>query len=44
MRISGTPHVSLNLAFSKPKANLSAALVSYPANGGAGHDPDARLA
>jgi predicted acyl esterase len=36
VRISGTPHVSLNLAFSKTKANLSAALVSYPANGGAG--------
>jgi hypothetical protein len=36
VRISGTPHVSLNLAFSKPKANLSAALVSYPASGGAG--------
>ena len=36
VRISGTPTISLNLAFSKPKANLSAALVSYPANGGAG--------
>jgi hypothetical protein len=36
VRISGTPHVSLNLAFSKPKANLSAALISYPAGGGAG--------
>ena len=36
VRISGTPHVSLNLAFSKAKANLSAALVSYPASGGTG--------
>jgi hypothetical protein len=49
VRISGTPHVSLNLAFSKPKANLSAALVRYPANGGAGtiltrgwRDPETR--
>ena len=33
VRISGTPTVSLNVAFSKPKANLSAALVSYPATG-----------
>jgi hypothetical protein len=36
VRISGTPTVSLNVAFSKPKANLSAALVSYPATGGVG--------
>jgi hypothetical protein len=36
VRISGTPTVSLNLAFSKAKANLSAALVSYPATGTTG--------
>jgi hypothetical protein len=36
VRISGTPTVSLNLAFSKTKANLTAALVSYPATGTAG--------
>jgi hypothetical protein len=36
LRISGTPTVSLNVAFSKTKANLSAALVSYPATGTTG--------
>ena len=36
VRISGAPRVSLRLAFSKPRANVTAALVSYPANGGAG--------
>jgi predicted acyl esterase len=37
LRISGTPTVSLNVAFSKTRANLSAALVSYPGTGtGAG--------
>src|SRR4051812_4023371 len=36
VRISGTPTVTLKLAFSKPKANLSAALISYPASGGTG--------
>jgi predicted acyl esterase len=30
VRISGTPTVSLKIASSKPKANLTAALVSYP--------------
>ena len=33
VRISGTPTVSLELAFSKPRANLTAALVSYPPTG-----------
>lgn len=33
VRISGTPTVSLEVAFSKPKANLTAALVSYPPTG-----------
>ena len=33
VRISGTPTVSLQIAFSKPKANLTAALVSYPPTG-----------
>ncbi|WP_196807461.1 Xaa-Pro dipeptidyl-peptidase [Candidatus Solirubrobacter pratensis] len=36
VRISGTPSVTLRMAFSKPKANLSAALISYPATGGSG--------
>ena len=36
LRISGTPTVSLNVAFSKTRANLSAALVSYPATGTTG--------
>jgi len=35
VRISGTPWVTLNMAFSA-KANLEALLVSYPPNGGAG--------
>jgi predicted acyl esterase len=33
VRISGTPTVSLDVAFSRPKANLTAALVSYPPTG-----------
>jgi hypothetical protein len=33
VRISGSPRVSLKTAYSKPKANLSAALVSFPATG-----------
>jgi predicted acyl esterase len=33
VRLSGTPTVSLNIAFSKSKANLTAALVSYPPTG-----------
>jgi predicted acyl esterase len=33
VRISGTPTVSLQTAFSKPKANLTVALVSYPPAG-----------
>ncbi|HWK28744.1 MAG TPA: CocE/NonD family hydrolase [Solirubrobacter sp.] len=33
VRISGTPKVTLKVAFSKPKANLSAALISYPPSG-----------
>ena len=33
VRISGSPRVSLKAAFSKPKANFSAALVSLPATG-----------
>jgi hypothetical protein len=36
VRISGTPTVSLRVAFSQPAANLSAALISYPADGGDG--------
>jgi predicted acyl esterase len=32
LRISGSPRVSLRVAFSKPKANLSVALVSLPEN------------
>jgi len=36
VRISGTPSVNLRMAFSKPKANLSAALISYPGLGGNG--------
>jgi predicted acyl esterase len=35
-RISGVPSVTLKVAFSKTKANLSAALVSYPATGTTG--------
>src|SRR6202008_1285111 len=34
--ISGTPSVTLRMAFSKTRANLSAALVSYPATGTTG--------
>ncbi len=33
VRISGTPTVSLDMAFSKSRANLTAALVSYPPTG-----------
>jgi predicted acyl esterase len=33
VRISGTPTVSLEIAFSKPKANLTVALVSYAPTG-----------
>ena len=33
VRISGTPTISLQLAFSKSRANLTAALVSYPPTG-----------
>jgi predicted acyl esterase len=33
VRISGTPTISLDLAFSKSRANLTAALVSYPPTG-----------
>jgi len=36
VRISGTPTVSLRMAFSKPKANLTALLVSYPEGAGNG--------
>jgi hypothetical protein len=32
-RISGTPRVSLRIAFSTPKANVSVALVSFPGTG-----------
>jgi predicted acyl esterase len=35
VRISGTPTVSLETAFSKSRANLTAALVSYPPTGNA---------
>ena len=35
IRISGTPTIELDVAFSKPKANLTAHLISYP--GGAGN-------
>ena len=33
VRISGTPPVSLRMAFGKSRANLTAALVSYPPTG-----------
>jgi len=33
IRISGTPTVSLRVAFDRPRANLTAALVSYPPSG-----------
>jgi X-Pro dipeptidyl-peptidase len=36
IRISGTPTIQLMMAFSKPKANLTAHLISYPAAGGSG--------
>jgi predicted acyl esterase len=36
VRISGTPSVTLKMAFSKTRANLSAALISYPATGNTG--------
>ena len=36
IRISGTPTITLTMAFSKPKANLTAHLISYPAAGGNG--------
>ena len=36
MRISGTPWLNLRIAFSKPKANLTGILISYPATGGNG--------
>jgi X-Pro dipeptidyl-peptidase len=36
IRISGTPTIQLTMAFSKPKANLTAHLISFPAVGGSG--------
>ncbi len=33
VRVSGTVHVSLWMSFSKPRANLTAVLVDYPATG-----------
>ena len=36
IRISGAPTIQLTMAFSKPKANLTAHLISYPAAGGNG--------
>jgi X-Pro dipeptidyl-peptidase len=36
IRISGTPTIQLTMAFGKPKANLTAHLISYPAAGGNG--------
>ncbi len=36
VRISGTPWLNLRMAFSKPKANLTGILISYPAAGGNG--------
>ncbi len=36
VRISGTPWLNLRMAFSKPKANLTGVLISYPAAGGNG--------
>ena len=36
VRISGTPWLSLRMAFSKPKANLTGILISYPGAGGNG--------
>jgi X-Pro dipeptidyl-peptidase len=34
IRISGTPTITLTMAFSKPKANLTAHLISYPESTG----------
>jgi X-Pro dipeptidyl-peptidase C-terminal non-catalytic domain len=34
VRISGTPWLNLRMAFSKPKANLTGILLSYPTTGG----------
>jgi X-Pro dipeptidyl-peptidase len=34
IRISGTPTITLTMAFSKPKANLTAYLISYPVGTG----------
>jgi X-Pro dipeptidyl-peptidase len=36
IRLSGTPTITLTMAFSKPKANLTAHLISYPGGGGNG--------
>ena len=36
VRISGTPWLNLRIAFSKPKANLTGILISYPGTGGNG--------
>jgi X-Pro dipeptidyl-peptidase len=36
IRISGTPTITLTMAFSKPKANLTAHLISYPGDTGNG--------
>jgi len=36
VRISGTPWLNLRMAFSKPKANLTGILISYPAGTGNG--------
>ena len=44
VRISGTPWLNLRIAFSKPKANLTGILISYPAAGGNGTILVARLA
>lgn len=50
VRLSGTPWLSLRMAFSKPKANLTGVLISYPGGGGNGTilsrgwlDPENRL-
>jgi X-Pro dipeptidyl-peptidase len=36
IRLSGTPTITLTMAFSKPKANLTAHLISYPGGSGNG--------
>jgi predicted acyl esterase len=36
VRLSGTPYLNPRIAFSKPKANLTGILISYPATGGNG--------